>query len=463
MREGEGTQGTTSLPPPEGGVIAQPLFELQGVSFSFDSGRTPVAKAISLLNITIPANCIVSIIGPNGAGKSTLLKLLLGYLMPQEGRIISSPCRIGPDPRSLGIKPPKSDIPKIAFLPAQTDSLPDIRVGEFVDLGRTPFLDRTLSLQSEPDTEGSRVSVSHLLDRLSLVQLSSKQMGQISSGERQRALIAQTLVQNAPVILLDEPLSYIDLRHQNDIWNLFIEEREKRKSLILAIHDLNMASRYSDWVILLADGGLISSGSPSDVVSRENLSAAYGSDCIVTLNPLYKRPEVIILGEPLQPMLDYPYRFHVIGGGGMAAPILLHLARLGIPFTAGVLNEGDSDERVAALGAREIVLEPPFSKIGTEAKERLKRLLRESDTIVISNVPVGEGNLPNIEAVYEVMKEALPEEKKRVILICDSPFESRDFTDGRFLSTAAELSRMGASAVTTEEFLQGIANHEWSR
>jgi len=206
----------------------------------------------------------IGLIGPNGSGKTTLLKIIDGILRPRVGSVYLDCKRISElDPKELARE--------LATVPQTTDLSFDLKVFDVIMMGRYPYLGR-LSVEREVDEEKVRFWM-RLTNTLHLAERSIKE---ISGGERQRVLIARALAQEPRILLLDEPTSNLDVCYQIEIMNLLRMLVEKLGlTIICAIHDLNLAARYSDKIILINGGKIKSMGKPADVLTEENLREVF--------------------------------------------------------------------------------------------------------------------------------------------------------------------------------------------
>ncbi|MFC5833237.1 ABC transporter ATP-binding protein [Nonomuraea insulae] len=199
----------------------------------------------------------VAVIGPNGAGKSTLLKAVMG-LVAHRGEVV------------LGSRPAQSLKPRerarlVAYAP-QTPALPpDMTVFDYALLGRTPYIPY-LGRESRHD----RTVTESVLDRLDLTSLAMRRVGELSGGERQRVVLARALAQEAPVLLLDEPTTALDLGYQQQVLELVDRlRRADGLTVVTTLHDLTVAGLYADALLLLADGRAAASGEPDQVLTEE--------------------------------------------------------------------------------------------------------------------------------------------------------------------------------------------------
>ncbi len=211
----------------------------------------------------------LAVIGPNGAGKSTLLKAIAG--------IVTYDGRLEIDGMPLERLSARRRARQLAMV-AQSPTIPDgITVGEYALLGRTPHLG-PFGRESAADHERVRRA---LID-LDVGDLRDRDVSTLSGGERQRVLLARALVQDAPVLLLDEPTTALDIGHQQDVLELIDRLRRDRGiTVITTLHDLTLASRYPDRLLMLVDGAVVAEGSPVDVLTEAHLARFYGASVTV--------------------------------------------------------------------------------------------------------------------------------------------------------------------------------------
>ncbi len=226
----------------------------------------------------------VGVIGPNGSGKSTLLKLICRLLSPQKGEILL-------DNGSLKEMNQRDIAKKVAMVPQEAHSLFPFRVIEIVLMGRSPYLGH-LMFEGAQDLEIAR----RAMDWTETLSISERFIDELSGGERKRVFIARALAQEPEVILLDEPTANLDIHHQVDFLNLILSlNREKGLTIVMASHDLNIASDYCDRLILLKKGGIYKIGSPREVITREHIEEVYGCPVWVDDHPVSGMPRVTLL------------------------------------------------------------------------------------------------------------------------------------------------------------------------
>ena len=237
-----------------------PLLRATGVTVALDGRRV-----LDRVDLAVPAGRWLAVIGPNGAGKSTLLRALAG-LVPYTGEITLA----GREVR--GLKPRR--LARLAAYAPQTPALPpDMTVFDYALLGRTPYIPY-LGRESRADREIAAA----VLDRLGLTDFAARPVGRLSGGERQRVVLARALVQQAPVLLLDEPTTALDLGHQQQVLELVDRLRlADGLTVLTTLHDLSLAGQYADGVLLLSAGRAVACGPPGEVLTAPLLGEYFGA------------------------------------------------------------------------------------------------------------------------------------------------------------------------------------------
>ena len=215
------------------------------------------------VSLEIGPGRLVAVVGPNGAGKTTLLRLLSGALVPQAGEVSL-------DDRPLGELGDRERARAIAVVPQSEASPFPITVREMVGMGRYARLGSW-----ERAGGRDRAVVDRVLERCAVAGLAGREIGELSGGEGQRVRIARALAQEAPVLLLDEPTAGLDLRYRMELFHLLRELRADGLSVLVITHDLNLAARFADELLLLQEGVTRARGAPSEVLSREILEDVY--------------------------------------------------------------------------------------------------------------------------------------------------------------------------------------------
>lgn len=243
------------------------------------------ANIISNLSLEIPNAQVTSIIGPNGCGKSTLLRGLGRLLAPRGGEVLLD----GAPQRQYSTRHIAT---RISLLP-QTPTAPSgLTVADLVSRGRHP---RQKWYQQFSASDESVVEAA--LAATDILELADTPLDDLSGGQRQRAWISMTLAQETGILLLDEPTTYLDLAHQVDVLELVRRlNRDHRRTVVMVLHDISLAARYSDHIIAMKDGAIMAQGTPAEVITPARLLEVFGLDAHVVPEPTEGRPHVIPLG-----------------------------------------------------------------------------------------------------------------------------------------------------------------------
>ena len=244
-------------------------------------GRTPV---LNDLTFSIPEEDFFIIIGPNGSGKTTLMRMIAGVEKPAKGHVNI----LG---RSIKRYSRKDLARNIAYVP-QTMSIDfPFSVIEIVLMGRSPYLGM-LGLEKEEDLEKARQALAFT----GVAHLENRRLDQLSGGECQRVFIARAICQEPKVMLLDEPTASLDLSHQVRIMDLMEKLKiEKRITVVMVSHDLNLAAMYGNRLLLLDQGRIVKIGPPEDVLTYQTLEESYGCTLLVDESPLGGYPRVTLV------------------------------------------------------------------------------------------------------------------------------------------------------------------------
>ncbi|MCX8187125.1 MAG: ABC transporter ATP-binding protein [Nitrososphaeria archaeon] len=231
-------------------------------------------KILENISLTADEGELIGVVGPNGSGKTTLLKILDGLLKPKIGSVYL-------DGKSIQEMSIKEIARNIAMVPQDASADVEFTAFEMVIMGRTPHLGK-LSLETVED----EAKVKRWMEVTETLHLAERKMSEISGGEKQRVIIARALAQEPRVLLLDEPTANLDLCYQLQIMDLLKRlTRELGLIVICAIHDLNLASRYCDRIILLNEGVIAAVGKPIEVITAENLRKVFKVDAKITHDP----------------------------------------------------------------------------------------------------------------------------------------------------------------------------------
>lgn len=254
--------------------MTENILKLNDVSFSY--GKIPVLRDISL---EVNRGEVLGILGPNGAGKSTLIKLMAGILAAKSGGITVR----GKGIHTMNARERAQNIavvPQVNLIPFAFTSM------EVVLMGRASRLP-VFGFESKRDIEIAEEA----MRRTDCIEFAPRAIGALSGGERQRVILARAFAQETPVVLLDEPTTFLDIRHQIELHKFLTEQNAAKKlTIISAMHDLNLAAAFCHRVVLIKDGRILADGSPAEIMTPENIQNVFGvkaSD--LSILPLYSR------------------------------------------------------------------------------------------------------------------------------------------------------------------------------
>jgi len=236
------------------------ILQAQEINFSYD--KEIVLNSVS---IDIQSEDFIGVIGPNGSGKSTLLKLLGGVLKPDSGQLYFKEKRYQEYPR-------KQLAQSITWIPQEHPMVFPFKVSEIVLMGRHPYLS-AFTFEGHEDIEIARSA----MEQTQTLQFADRNFNEISGGEKQRVVIAGAIAQEPELMILDEPTSALDIKYQIQILNILKELNENKKmTVILAMHDLHLASKFCTRLILLEEGKVFKGGAAKDVLQKEHIERVYG-------------------------------------------------------------------------------------------------------------------------------------------------------------------------------------------
>lgn len=238
---------------------------------------------LSNVSIEVPKGSFVGIIGPNGSGKTTLFRAITGTLSIKSGKILMGDQNL----RSLA---PRQRAQKIAIVSQFTEAV-DMCVEDYVLMGRIPYHSRFNFFESDEDFRIAR----NYMEMTDTWRFKDQLMSELSGGEQQLAGIARALTQQPELLLLDEPTSHLDITHQVHILNVLQQlNQEMGLAVLMVIHDLNLASEYCDWLILVNQGKIHTQGTPEEVLTYQNIEVVYKTVVVTQSNPLSGKPSVFL-------------------------------------------------------------------------------------------------------------------------------------------------------------------------
>lgn len=377
-------------------------------------------KVIDELSLSIKPREFIGIIGPNGCGKSTLLKSMTRILKPESGTVYI-------DGRELTAYRDIEFARKVGCVSQMTETEFRFSVRDIVLMGRYPYIGKFKPL-NEKDIQiaDEAMKFTHIYD------LKDRLITELSGGERQRVLIAKTLAQQPQILLLDEPTNHLDISHQIEILQM-IRTLTPNITIVCVLHDLNLASCFCDRLIMMNQGKIVTMGTPQEVLTHERIYETFAVRMIVSTHPVTGKPCLIPEYHPISSTKNT--RVHVISGGGTGTELMYSLILHGYTVTAGILSRDDSDAISAEKLGIKTIWEPPFSTISKTSIDTLKTTVETADYIVLTGMPVGNGNLVNLALLQSVRKP---------IFILGT---FTDFTGGKLNSILESLKQNGAREV----------------
>lgn len=272
---------------PRAGAADDVAIRLRGLTLGY--GPVSAPPIVADLDLDVPAGRVTAIIGANGCGKSTLLRGLTRQLAPRAGSIEV----LGRDAARVSAR----DYARtVALLPQHPVAPEGMTVAQLVARGRHPHRGLLGGRAA-----GDDAAIASALERTDLVELADREAGTLSGGQRQRAWLALVLAQQTPVVLLDEPTSYLDLSHQVEVLDLVRALPDPRgggrATVVAVLHELNLAARSADHIVAMAAGRVVAQGTPGEVIVPEVLAEVFGLDADVVADPLLGHPVVLPRGD----------------------------------------------------------------------------------------------------------------------------------------------------------------------
>ncbi|KGM49781.1 ABC transporter ATP-binding protein [Pseudooceanicola atlanticus] len=242
------------------------------------------------LDLTVPPGVVTAIVGANACGKSTLLRCLSRLLKPSSGQVVL-------EGRSIRDMPTRQLARVLGLLP-QSPIAPDgITVADLVSHGRHPH-QGMLSRWTQADD----IAVAHALEATRTAELADRDVDELSGGQRQRVWIAMALAQETDILLLDEPTTFLDIAHQIEVLDLLVDLNCRRgTTIVMVLHDLNLAARYADHLVAMRQGQVHAAGSPERVLTEDMVEQVFGVPCRVMTDPTSGQPMMLPLGRHLTP------------------------------------------------------------------------------------------------------------------------------------------------------------------
>jgi iron complex transport system ATP-binding protein len=256
--------------------IMPPAISLQELSFSY---RTQAV--LQDINLEIPHQSLLALIGPNGSGKTTLLRVMSKALRPQRGTVML-------DGQPLLSFSARKLARKLAVISSEQHFEFPFSVADVVAMGRFPHLNR-LEKMSDEDWK----IVDEAMERTCVRDFRNRSISQLSSGEKQRVLIARAIAQQPSILMLDEPNAHLDINHQIAIFNLLRTlNRQHQMTVIVVLHDLSAAAAFCETMVLLHRGRIVRTGTPAEVITEELIQQTYGAEVVVFPSPVGGGPQI---------------------------------------------------------------------------------------------------------------------------------------------------------------------------
>ena len=332
-------------------------------------GGKPLIRNI---NLHLRRGEILTLIGPNGSGKSTILKSIIQQLSLLGGAVYL-------DGRSMARMPELEVAKRLSVLMTERIRPELMTCEDVVSTGRYPYTGRLGILTAE-----DRRIVRESMALVHSEDLADCDFSEISDGQRQRVLLARAICQEPEVIILDEPTSFLDIRHKLELLAILRRmAKEKGITVIMSLHEIDLAQKISDKIICVKGDAISHFGAPETIFREDIIRELYEIDngsfdpCFGSIE--LPRPE----GTP---------RVFVLAGGGTGIPVFRKLQKENVPFAAGVLYTNDIDYQLARILAMETVTEAPFQEISDEAFARACELMKSCERVIDTGVPVGMCN-----------------------------------------------------------------------
>jgi iron complex transport system ATP-binding protein len=360
------------------------MIALQTKGLKVGSGKKVVVDSVEISGFRGQVLCLL---GPNGAGKSTILRTLSGLLQPVEGVVFINQQDIK--------KIRKKDLAKkMAIVLTKKFSAGMMKVYDVAAMGRYPHTGRFGSL-----CEKDHALVREALIRVNADYLSERYFEELSDGEKQKVMVARALVQEPEVIVLDEPTTHLDIRHRLELIDILKSlSREKNITVIVALHEIDLALKSCDKVLLVKDNKILGYGEPEDMVSEEMINELYGIKN-AAFNNLLGTIEIENRQKP---------RVFVVAGNGCGTPIYRTLSKHQIGTVTGVIHKNDIDYEIARTMGIAIRSEQAFNEISELNYRAALKMMDAVETVIDAGVPIRKINEKNLD----LLKAAIADGKK---------------------------------------------------
>ena len=330
---------------------------------------------ISDICLSLAPGEIMTLIGPNGAGKSTILKSITRHLALIAGTVLID----GRDIRQMS----RRDVAtRLAVVLTERVHAEMMTCEELVSAGRYPYTG-SFGLLTEKD----KAIVRHALEQVHALDIAGQEVSSLSDGQRQRILLARAICQEPEIIVLDEPTSFLDIRHKIELLEILHSmARDQGISVVMSLHEIDLAEKISDRIVCVKGDRIAAYGTPREIFSDQTIRDLYGIEKGSFNTALGSIEMEKPAGEP---------RCFVIGGGGFGIPFYRALQKENIPFSAGILLGNDLDRAVAEALSDRVVCAEPFCPIGEKEIRKAQALIDEAEAVIDCGCPSGPLNTAN--------------------------------------------------------------------
>ena len=347
--------------------MSEYYFHLNGLSVGYNG-----KAIIHDIEIGIHQGEIVTLIGPNGAGKSTILKTITRQLQPIGGNVEF-------DGKEIGAYTYKDLASRMAVVLTERMKPELMTCHDVVATGRYPYTGRLGILTKEDEQK-----VEEAMRAVHAAELGPRDFNAISDGQRQRVLLARAICQEPDIILLDEPTSFLDIRHKLELLAILRNMAKSKKiTVIMSLHEIDLAQKISDKIVCVKGDHIFRYGSPESIFSEQAIRDLYDIDNGF-FDPMFGSIEL--------PRIEGTPEVFVLSSCGTGIPVYRSLQKKRIPFAAGVLAANDQDYRLARLLAVKTVTAEPFEPITDSAIEEAKTLIRSCKKVIQTEFPIGTAN-----------------------------------------------------------------------
>ena len=341
---------------------------------------------IKNIEIGVRRGEIVTLVGPNGSGKSTILKSIAKQLAPVAGRVEL-------EGRGLEGYIPSELAKKMAVMLTGQMQPELMTCRDIASMGRYPYTGR-LGILSEED----EALVEKALACVHAQSFADRPFDAVSDGERQRVLLARAICQEPEIIILDEPTSYLDIRHKLELLSILRSMAKKQGiTVVMSLHEIDLAMKISDRVICVGGEEILACGAPEDVLTEDVIRELYG---LINESSLAGFFDSLTGSVELAPQKGKPDVF-VLSSGGTGIPVYRKLQREGRPFIAGILYKNDIDWHTARFLASEVIEEASFEEISDRAFSRALECVRRCSCVIDAGVHIGSCNRRMADLIAE--------------------------------------------------------------